>query len=124
MLLRVCSCAPGVSFVDLLCFVRVTALDLAKITNFQFVSHIAKLPSWNYRNVGKHDCICAPGVSVVDLFNISTCNFQLVLCISQKVFDLESQKQSYRNIGHICHCAPGVWFWIYSVFVESWPLTW
>jgi hypothetical protein len=33
---------PGVSLVDLFCFVRVIALDLIKICNFQHVSHVAQ----------------------------------------------------------------------------------
>jgi hypothetical protein len=37
-----CSYSPRVSLVDFFCFVRVIALDLVNICNFQLVSHVAQ----------------------------------------------------------------------------------
>jgi hypothetical protein len=71
-------------------------------------------------------CSCAPGFFHLDIFSIfrvialdlvKFCNFQLVSHVTQKVFDLESCYFTGILIS-MCSCAPGIFVWIYLVFLE------
>jgi hypothetical protein len=72
MLISMCSCAPAYFRVDIFGILRVIAIDLVKIYNFQHVSHVSQkvfdLVSWNFTGIWLSMCSCAPGVSLVDLF--------------------------------------------------------
>jgi hypothetical protein len=74
MLLSMCGCAPGYFRVDIFSIFRVIALDLVKISNFQFVLHVTQkifyLDSWNLIGVLINMCSCAPGYFCVDIFSI------------------------------------------------------
>jgi hypothetical protein len=114
-----CSYAPGISLLDLLCFVTVVTLDLVKICNFQIVLHVAQkifdLRSWNFTGMLLSMWNCAPGVSLVDLFCfvkvialalVKTCNFQLLLHEAQNFFYPGSCNFTGMLIC-MCSCAPG-----------------
>jgi hypothetical protein len=107
-------------------FVRVIALNLVNIFNFQLVLHIAPkvfdLESWNFTEMLVSMCRCAPGV-FVDLYSnckvialdlVKICNFQLVLYIAQKVFDPESWNfaEMFQFCQSYCH-----WLNFWSAFV-------
>jgi hypothetical protein len=113
-------CAPGVTLVDLFCFVRVIVLDLVNICNIQLVSHIAQkvidLESWNFTGFVISMCNCAPGYFRVDLFSIckvialdliKICNFQFVSHEAQKVFEIGSWNFTEMFIS-MCCCAPWI----------------
>jgi hypothetical protein len=89
--------------VDLFCFVKVFAVDLLKICNFQLVSHIVQkvfdLESLNFTGMLLSMLSCAARVSLVVFFCfvrvialdlVKICNFQLVSHVAQNEFDLES----------------------------------
>jgi hypothetical protein len=103
MLLSMFSYALGVSLVDLFWFVRVFALDLVNILNFQLVSHVAQkvfdLESESFTGMLLSMCSCVPGYFYVDMFSIfrvlalnfvNIYDFRLVLHLTQQVFDLVS----------------------------------
>jgi hypothetical protein len=120
MLLSMWSCASEVLLVDLFGFVRVIALDLLRIWNFQLVSHVAQkvfdLESWNFTGIMLSMWSCAPLVLLVDLFAldlVKICNCQHVLQVAQKVFNLGSWKFTGMLIS-MCSCAP--WYFYVDLF--------
>jgi hypothetical protein len=112
-----CSCAPGVLFVDLFCFVRVIVFDLVKLCKFQLVWHIAQkvfdLGSWNFTVMLISMWTCAPWVLLVNLFCfvriIALDLVKVFNCavLAQKVFNLESWNLTGILVS-MWSCAPGV----------------
>jgi hypothetical protein len=106
MLISTWSCAPGVCL-WIIFFVRVFALDLVKISKFQFVSCVAQnvfnLESWNLTGMLVIICSCAPWVLLADLSNIcrvfaldlvKTVSLYCVFCSSSAWVRIN---QLYRN---------------------------
>jgi hypothetical protein len=78
-------------------------------------------------------CSCAPVYLRLDIFSIFRVialdlvkfyDFQLVSHVTQEVFDLESCYMYFTGILiSMYSCAPGIFVWIYIVFLELLPLT-
>jgi hypothetical protein len=125
---KLCTCGFACEFI---CFVGVIALDLVKISNFQFVSCVAQnvfnLESWNLTGMLVSMCSCAPWVSLVDLSSfcrvialdlVKTISLCCVICSLSAWVRINLLYNSTVKL-----CFWDFACWIFSVLLELLPLT-